>query len=148
MTLQVLPLTTGGMGGVLKATRSAALHFASLVAESAELSLYQVPELDIVAYFPERPTLPEVDHASAALFDTAMRATSDPVFLSLLKAEVVDVTRRHGRFAAEAGAGLNPGHATGELSSVRLLRSVLMKPESEDWAARLVARIEDIATTV
>jgi glutamate/tyrosine decarboxylase-like PLP-dependent enzyme len=133
LTLQLWPLTVAGLGRVLSATRSAAIEFASLVSASQSLELYQRPELDIVAYFPDRGSPPAVDAASAAVFDATMEAEHEPVFLSLLRVSAGDLARRHRRFS------------DGSVDEVRLLRSVLMKPESATWAARLVSRIEEVA---
>ncbi|MGD0082094.1 MAG: aminotransferase class I/II-fold pyridoxal phosphate-dependent enzyme [Acidimicrobiales bacterium] len=154
LTLRVFPLGREGLGRVLSATRRAALSWAALVDASDSLSLYQRPELDIVAYFPERDPhrgLAAVDRASGRVFAEAMTG-SDPVFLSLLRVQAGEMVRRHPRFADAAGRAGTTG-ATGagaagldEPAEVRILRSVLMKPESEAWAPALVSQLTEIAS--
>jgi len=136
LTLRVMPLGREGLGRVLSATRRAAMAWASLLESSDRLHLYQPPELDIVAYFPDTVNgdLVAVDEASGRLFSEAMSA-ADPVFVSLLRVASADMRRRHGRFA-DADAR----------REVRILRSVLMKPESEACVPALVGRLEALAS--
>jgi hypothetical protein len=56
----------------------------------------------------------------------------DPVFLSTLSVPAAAFARRHAGFSADA-------------DPARILRSVLMKPESESNTARLHTRIEKLA---
>jgi glutamate/tyrosine decarboxylase-like PLP-dependent enzyme len=125
LTFQVLPPTPDGLGRVLGAGRRAALRWADLISASDALELYQQPELDIVSYFPsvEPATLSGVDAASARVLADGMAGT-DPVFLSTLKADRDAFTARHPKVSADA-------------DGARILRSVLMKPESEDHVQRL-----------
>jgi glutamate/tyrosine decarboxylase-like PLP-dependent enzyme len=134
LTLKLFPLDAGGLGSILAATRRAALQWAAVVDRSSVLSLYQPPELDIVTYFPQRPSLAEIDAASGRVFDEAMSGP-DPVFLSLLRVSAQEMDRRHPE--------LREVPAT--IEDVRLLRSVLMKPESEAWIVPLLDRIEELA---
>ena len=55
-----------------------------------------------------------------------------PLYLSTLAVPAGAFTRRH------------PG-VTADAPQARVLRSVLMKPESEDWVATLHARAEELA---
>jgi hypothetical protein len=55
-----------------------------------------------------------------------------PVFLSTLSVGTGAFGRRHADVAADVG-------------QARILRSVLMKPESESYLARLYARVEELA---
>src|SRR3712207_9266506 len=48
LTLQMLPLTTDGLGAVLRPGRRAALAWSDLIDHSDHLTLYQPPQLDIV----------------------------------------------------------------------------------------------------
>jgi glutamate/tyrosine decarboxylase-like PLP-dependent enzyme len=57
LTLRLLPLTSSGLGAALRPGRAAALRWHALLADSALLVPYQVPELDIVAYLPRLPQL-------------------------------------------------------------------------------------------
>lgn len=122
LTLRVLGMD--GLRGVLAANRRAAAEWASLLDSSDVLTLYQEPALDIVTYFPARDTLSEVDAETARVLTEGMNASRDPVFLSVL------------RMSADAFAAR--GHTvTPDADGARALRSVLMKPESEQRVPRL-----------
>jgi glutamate/tyrosine decarboxylase-like PLP-dependent enzyme len=135
LTLQVLPLTADrGLGAVLAACLRAARAMHHLLADSARLVPYAVPELDIVAFLPrlESSSASAIDRAAIALFQTAMN-DDDPVFLSTLRV-----------------GGPSLGHVLGgytsDQPSVRILRSVLMKPEHEEWVRSLVSRLDQLAS--
>ncbi|MBC9727975.1 aminotransferase class I/II-fold pyridoxal phosphate-dependent enzyme [Streptomyces sp. TRM68367] len=132
LTFQLLPPTREGLGQVLAAGRRAALGWAELIAVSQHLELYQEPELDIVSYFPavEPATLAAVDSASARILADGMTGP-DPVFLSTLKAGREAFTARHPGITADA-------------DGARILRSVLMKPESEHHVEYLHTRVEEL----
>ncbi|MEV4864716.1 pyridoxal phosphate-dependent decarboxylase family protein [Streptomyces ossamyceticus] len=132
LTFQLLPPTPAGLGRVLAAGRRAALRWADLIDASDVLELYQRPELDIVGYFPvvEPATLSVVDAASARVLADGM-AHPDPVFLSTLKAGRAAFAARHPGVVADA-------------DGARILRSVLMKPESEQHVERLHDRVEQL----
>ena len=136
LTFQLLPPTPDGLGRVLAACRRAALSWASLLADSAVLDLYQPPELDIVSYFPSaRPlTMSAIDEASARMLAEGMADKAHPVFLSTL------------RVTADALTGRHPG-VVGDRDGARILRSVLMKPEAEDVVPELHARCERLAAS-
>jgi glutamate/tyrosine decarboxylase-like PLP-dependent enzyme len=133
LTFQLLPPTPDGLGRILAAGRRAALKWAELIAASDVLELYQPPELDIVSYFPvvEPATLTGIDAASAVILADGM-ASENPVFLSTLKAGREEFTARHPKITADA-------------DGARILRSVLMKPESEHHVEHLHTRVEQIA---
>ncbi|HEX7072231.1 MAG TPA: aminotransferase class I/II-fold pyridoxal phosphate-dependent enzyme [Rhodothermales bacterium] len=131
LTLQAFPLATDGLGAIVAAGRRAAVRFYARIAGSTVLAPLLEPELDIVAYYP----LPAaefdastIDRASQRLFESAMADPSDPVFLSVLRVP----PRMLGRSA-------------GEGDDVRVLRSVLMKPEHETAVDWLVMRLETLA---
>jgi glutamate/tyrosine decarboxylase-like PLP-dependent enzyme len=132
-TLQLFPLTPEGLGAILAACRRAAVSLARLIRESDHVRLYQEPELDIVSYFPWREgmTGADVDAASQSLFERAMEA-EDPVYLSVARVTAESLHRRH------------PDVETGE-RAVRILRSVLMKPEHEDFVEVLHERLVRLA---
>lgn len=132
LTFQLLPPTPDGLGQVLAAGRRAALKWADLITSSGLLKLYQPPELDIVSYFPvvEPATLTGIDAASARILADGMNG-SDPVFLSTLKAGRDAFAARHPDIAADT-------------DGARVLRSVLMKPESEHHIEYLHTRVEQL----
>jgi glutamate/tyrosine decarboxylase-like PLP-dependent enzyme len=132
LTLRLLPLTPGGLGAVLAACRGAALDLAALLPSSGRLRLYQPPELDIVCYFPELGSLTEIDLASARMLAAGMADPGRPVFVSTLTVTAGAFARRHPSVAADAG-------------QVRILRSVLMKPESQAYLPELHARLAALA---
>jgi glutamate/tyrosine decarboxylase-like PLP-dependent enzyme len=133
LTFRLLPLTAAGLGKVLAAGRQAALTWADLLRASDVLELYQQPQLDIVTYFPaaER-SLAAIDAASAAMLQAGMTDREQPVFVSTLRVSAGAMRSRHPDIEADAGGA-------------RILRSVLMKPESQTYIADLHARIERLA---
>lgn len=134
LTFQLLPPTPDGLGQALAAGRRAALRWADLIEKSEHLELYQPPELDIVGYFAltEPLTLSRVDAASARILQAGMTDPVDPVFLSTLRVGAGRLTARHPKLTADA-------------DGARILRSVLMKPESESYVDHLHARVEELA---
>lgn len=134
LTLQLLPLTPDGFGRILAANRRAALRWADLLAASGELELYQRPDLDIVTYFPVTAdrALSSIDAASERLLRAGMTAEADPVFLSVLRADADAFVRRHPGVVRDAQAA-------------RVIRSVLIKPESEHYLPTLHARVAELA---
>jgi len=134
LTFQLLPPTPGGLGQALAACRSAALGWADLLSDSGLLRLYQRPELDIVSYFPitAGPRLSAIDHASGRMLADGMNDPQRPVFVSTLTVSADAMTRRHPSIDADR-------------DGARILRSVLMKPESESYVDDLHARLEELA---
>jgi len=134
LTFQLLPPRPDGLGQVLAAGRRAALDWSQMLAASDRVRLYQRPELDIVCYFPVTGpgSLAAIDQASARMLAAGMKDPAHPVYLSTLTVEADAFARRHPGVAADAGRA-------------RILRSVLMKPESENYTAQLHARIEELA---
>ena len=134
LTFQLLPPRPDGLGRVLAAGRRAALDWSELLAASGRLRLYQPPELDIVCYFPVTApaSLAAIDQASARMLADGMKDPAHPVYLSTLTVDAGAFARRHPGVAADVGRA-------------RILRSVLMKPESENYVAQLHARVEDLA---
>ncbi|MFE6055867.1 pyridoxal phosphate-dependent decarboxylase family protein [Kitasatospora sp. NPDC056446] len=135
LTLQLLPLTPQGLGAGLAASRRAALDWADLIEASGELTLHQRPQLDIVTYHPTPrgvPSLSAIDAAGERVLRRGMDDEHDPVYLSLLRVDAADFTRRHPGVRADA-------------AGARVLRSVLIKPEAGAWVPRLHARVAALA---
>ncbi|HYN74643.1 MAG TPA: aminotransferase class I/II-fold pyridoxal phosphate-dependent enzyme [Candidatus Limnocylindria bacterium] len=133
-TLQVLPLTTDGLGAVLRPGLRAARRWAGLLDASEVLETYQPPQLDIVSYLPRLPTLSQVDAASAAIMERAM-TDADPVFLATFGVTGEALGRRRPAVRPDVDSG-------------RILRSVLMKPEHEPWLDALHERVVGHARAV
>jgi glutamate/tyrosine decarboxylase-like PLP-dependent enzyme len=134
LTLQVLPLTTDGLGAVLRPGRRAALAWAELIDRSEELTLFQRPQLDILGYFATMPRLSDVDRASQRVLDAGMALPADrSLFVATYTVEAPTLAARGHRLEADVPAG-------------RILRSVLMKPETEkavpDLHDQVVALLE------
>ena len=135
LTFRLLPPTPEGLGRVLAACRSAALDWAELLADSDRLRLYQHPELDIVSYFPvtSGTGMAAIDKTSARMLADGMNDPERPVFVSTLTVGADAMTRRHP-------------DVTADQDQARVLRSVLMKPESQGYVPGLHARIEALAS--
>ncbi|MEV4922888.1 pyridoxal phosphate-dependent decarboxylase family protein [Streptomyces roseoverticillatus] len=137
LTLKLLPLAPGGLGAVLTAGRRAAVRWAELISASPYLEPYQPPELDIVTYYPATPgssppRLSRVGVASKEVMHRGMNAKEDPVFLSVARVTAGAFTARHAGAVADG-------------DDTHVLRSVLMKPESEPYLERLHQRVEQLA---
>ena len=134
LTLRALPLTADGLGAVLHAGLRAARVLAERLDAGDAFALVGRPETDIVVYAPTAGTLAEVDAASQRLFDDGMADLTDPLFVSLYRLDA----GRLDRLAPDLGA-------TGDTGTVRVLRSVLMKPEHEHAAEWLASRLDALA---
>jgi glutamate/tyrosine decarboxylase-like PLP-dependent enzyme len=132
LTLKLLPLRADGLGAVLAAGRRAAVRWHELIDQSDRLVPYQPPELDIVTYFPAESTLSAIDAASERILRAGMADQDDPVYLSTLRAGADSFGRR----------GIA---AVADVDGARVLRSVLMKPESEGYLDRLHERVVALA---
>ncbi|HEY7430485.1 MAG TPA: aminotransferase class I/II-fold pyridoxal phosphate-dependent enzyme [Streptosporangiaceae bacterium] len=147
LTFQLLPPTPDGLGQVLAACRRAALGWADLLAGSSRLRLYQPPELDIVTYFPVpgggeggpgsggsggAVSMSGIDEASARILHGGMAEGPNQVFVSTLTVTAGAMAHRHLDVAADR-------------DEARILRSVLMKPESETYVLHLHSRLQHLA---
>jgi glutamate/tyrosine decarboxylase-like PLP-dependent enzyme len=132
LTLRLLPLTPDGLGAALRPGRRAAVRWAGLLAGSPHLARYQQPDLDIVAYLPRAATLSAVDEASDRMMRSGMTDPDDPVFLATYSVTGESLRERGHRVVGDVPRG-------------RILRSVLMKPESEGYLDRLHERVERLA---
>ena len=132
LTFQVLPPTPEGLGKVIRPGRRAALKWADMIERTEGLSLYQWPELDIVTYLPTASSMSEVDRLSSAVLHAGMDGDEkDRMFVAA--------------FEVTADAMLARGHAVSrDAAKAKILRSVLLKPESEGWVDYLNARLVDL----
>ena len=132
LTLQAFPLDSTGLGSVLAASRRAAVALHDRISQSDVLASICDPELDIVVYRPRASdTGASVDAASQRIFDLGMCDAHDPLFLSLLRAPA-----RMLRLESDEDA------------EVRVLRSVMMKPEHEMSVPWMAERLEALAKMV
>ncbi|MGH3273183.1 MAG: pyridoxal phosphate-dependent decarboxylase family protein [Streptosporangiaceae bacterium] len=134
LTFRLLPLTPDGLGQVLAACRRAALAWSRMLTDSLRLDLYQPPDLDIVCYFPVTAdrSLAAIDQASGRFLTEGMTAARDPLFVSTLRVSARDLISRHPAVQPDA-------------DGARIIRSVLMKPESQTYITGLHARAETMA---
>ncbi|TDC80994.1 aminotransferase class V-fold PLP-dependent enzyme [Micromonospora sp. KC606] len=132
LTLRLLPLTPEGLGAVLRPGRRAALVWAQQITASEQLSLYQHPQLDILTYFPNRDRLSLVDRASAHVLTQGMRLPStQSLFVATYTADAAALAARGHQVVADVPHG-------------RILRSVLMKPETEQHVPFLHEQVLDL----
>ena len=130
LTLDVLPLTADGLGAVLRPGRRGALAWNELLADSDVLSPYQAPELDIVTYLPRTDTMSTLDAASHRLFEVA--GSGDPTTQVHIATYAVTAVQLAAR----------GHHLETDTDRARILRSVLMKPESGDLVPDIHTRLE------
>ena len=99
--------------------------WADLIDTSDELALFQRPHLDILSYFPVRQSLSQIDHASAHVLNTGMHLpAAQSLFVATYTVDGASLAARGHQVAADAASG-------------RILRSVLMKPETEQHVPAL-----------
>ena len=134
LTFQLLPPTEAGLGQVLRPGRRAALAWSKLIKDSDVLDLYQPPELDIVSYFPAAAALSQIDRLSAEVLAAGMAATpAESIFVATYTVSGAALGSRGHKIKSDVDTG-------------RILRSVLMKPESEMIIPQLHAGIEALVT--
>jgi glutamate/tyrosine decarboxylase-like PLP-dependent enzyme len=129
LTLQVFPLRPDdGLGAMLAAGRRAAREWAARLVASELLTLHLEPELDIVTFFASAGSLSQIGERTAAILRAGMEEV-DATFLSVLGVDRVTFTQLHDGIVGDA-------------DPVRILRSVLMKPEHELAVERLHREVE------
>jgi glutamate/tyrosine decarboxylase-like PLP-dependent enzyme len=132
-TLQIFPLTKDGLGSVLQGGRNAAVEWHKLLSESEVLVPLQAPELDIVTYLPRASKFSSVDAISQAIFEKSAQAPRDQqIHLATYVMKPQGFIRRS--FELEQ-----------DRDTARILRSVLMKPEQENWIPDLHTHVETLA---
>jgi len=121
-TQKLLPLAKGGeFARGLEACRKAALDFYQRLEKDARFMTAFPPELDIVVFAPRAASVSEASERSRKIFEAAARRN-----LHLAVAELpVEF------FAANLGAMKR------DRTRLTCLRSVLMKPEHQEWVGRI-----------
>lgn len=130
LTAQVFPLTSDGLGSVLRPGIRAARRFHEALASSPTWQSVQAPELDIVGYATRRDTSSAIDADTTAVFtDLANRSPSEQWHLATYAMSVQDLARR----------GID---VVNDNPRPRILRSVFMKPEHEYAVDDLLEMLE------
>ena len=119
LTLRLLPLDAGGLGAVLRPGRRAALAWARLIDASEELAVFQPPQLDIVTALPAAPRLSEIDRLSGHVLHAGMSLPPDEATFLATYTVTGDALAARGHLVEC------------DIAEGRILRSVLMKPETE-----------------
>jgi glutamate/tyrosine decarboxylase-like PLP-dependent enzyme len=128
-TQKLLPLVPGGeFAKGLSASRRAALDLASRFRSDPAFVVPFDPELDIVVWAPREKTASAASAESQRIFDEAAKRD---LHLALIQLPVA--------FFDEAWPDLEKDRNT-----VLSLRSVLMKPEHEQWVPEIAARVRNI----
>jgi glutamate/tyrosine decarboxylase-like PLP-dependent enzyme len=133
LTLEVIPLTDAGLGQVLRASRRGALQWQRLLGSSDDMTAYQSPELDIITYYPTRGRMSEIDAASNALFHAAADGhPAEQIHLATYTVKGSDLARRGHEVEHDA-------------PTARIMRSTVMKPESEAYVPAIHARLSELS---
>jgi glutamate/tyrosine decarboxylase-like PLP-dependent enzyme len=134
LTLRLLPLTPDGLGAALRPGRRAALAWAERIKSGDRLSLYQDPQLDILTYYPARSRLSEIDRVSGHVLTGGMRLPPErSLFVATYTVDAQALAARGHQIEADVPHG-------------RILRSVLMKPETEHHVPALHQQVLDLLT--
>ncbi|MEJ2257331.1 MAG: aminotransferase class V-fold PLP-dependent enzyme [Woeseiaceae bacterium] len=129
-THRLLPLCPGGeFAAGLDACLRAARAFRARLGESEHFVPLVQPQLDIVTYAVDADTATAASKRAQAVFEAAAQRN---LHLALIELPVAFVRNYAPRIAADA-------------AHVTCLRSVLMKPEHEDWVAQITALLEECA---
>jgi glutamate/tyrosine decarboxylase-like PLP-dependent enzyme len=132
LTLQGLPLEQGGaMAQALKLCLHAARELARRL-PTAGYVVHVPPTLDIVTYFPNRPSARAISRATDHVFSAAERADV-PLYLAKLVVEKAHFGALHPEVALDA-------------PSVTVLRSCLMRPEQDAWIGRIADHLAELVT--
>jgi len=125
-TQRLLPLVRGGEFAVgLEACREAAVSLAERLATDSRWYVPFSPELDIVVWAPKAPSAHEVSILSQRIFDAA---ANRGLHLALVRLPI-----RYFPRLVETSDSLEP---------LLCLRSVLMKPEHQDWVEQILATLD------
>ncbi len=134
-TLKAFPLHPHeGLGPILAKSRNAALVWSELIRSSSALAEYCEPDLDIVVYLPRTKifSASEVSSCTESIVNTAMNRSDSPLYLASYTVDSARIQALYPAFTINA-------------PSTRILRSVLMKPEHEQFVTTL---FEEICSTM
>ncbi|MDP1677083.1 MAG: aminotransferase class I/II-fold pyridoxal phosphate-dependent enzyme [Bacteroidota bacterium] len=137
-TLQAFPLqSNNGLGTILTKTRQAALKWSEMVSSSSSLLELEKPDLDIVIYLPKTNPFSAsvVSQITEKIFSATMNQHKLPVYLATYAVDSASIAKCHPTFIQDS-------------PTTKVLRSVLMKPEHEQFVPELFKNISAIAKTM
>ncbi|MFN7949827.1 MAG: aminotransferase class I/II-fold pyridoxal phosphate-dependent enzyme [Blastocatellia bacterium] len=129
-TLKCFPLQSHtGLGAVLRKTRQAALAWARLIEQSAELQLVTPPSLDIIAFFAKlkEPRVSAISAKTNQVFAALMNDAQHPVYLAKMQIKP-HLLKKFPELTWDAPV-------------LTAFRSVLMKPEQLEYVTTLHERV-------
>ncbi|HWQ33376.1 MAG TPA: aminotransferase class I/II-fold pyridoxal phosphate-dependent enzyme [Blastocatellia bacterium] len=129
-TLKCFPLQShAGLGAVLRKTRQAALAWARLIEQSAELQLVTPPSLDIIAFFAKlkEPRVSAISARTNQVFAALMNDQEHPVYLAKMQIKP-HLLKKFPELIWDAPV-------------LTTFRSVLMKPEHLAYVTTLHERV-------
>jgi glutamate/tyrosine decarboxylase-like PLP-dependent enzyme len=132
-TLKCFPLQShAGLGAVLRKTRQAALEWARLIEQSAELQLVTPPSLDIIAFFAQikEPRVSAISARTNQVFAALMNDQEHPVYLAKMQIKPHLLK--------------NFPELTWDAPVLTAFRSVLMKPEHLAYVTTLHERVSEM----
>ena len=129
LTLELLPLEEErGFGPILADCVYAARRFEAALEHATPLRTWGQGDLDIAAYYADGASTSVVDAKSVEVFNRAMDI---PLYLSLLRVSASQLGARRPEMIVDS-------------EHVRILRSVLMKPEQADWSEHLTSQLSEL----
>ena len=130
-TLQIFPLTSDGLGAILRPGRQAVQQWYELISKSDVLTPYQKPELDIIAYLAKVPSMSKLDQVS---HDTFLNAAAGD------RPQQTHLATYNVKPAQLLARGIDMVY---DRESARIMRSVLMKPEQLALVPELHEHVEE-----
>ena len=129
-TMELLPLTAGGLGSILLSCNQAAEHFAELISNHPDWALYLPPQLDIVGYFKKPPTknISELNRLNKEIFQKGMTEKVNGFHVSLFSIPADQFIEKFPDFKPDS-------------SQATILRSVFLKDEHKEFIPNLADRI-------
>jgi glutamate/tyrosine decarboxylase-like PLP-dependent enzyme len=143
LTMQVVPFTPEGLGAGLRAGRRAAQHWADLIEASDAFDLFQRPQVDIVAFHPAAHRMSEIDRRTRHVFDAAMALPPNEAIYTAEYTVTPEAFVARGR-TPERDARWRDARWR-DAQSARILRCVVMKPESESAIDGIHERLVELA---
>lgn len=136
-TLELLPLSPAGLGAILHRCVDAASRFSATLSNMPGWSVYQEPELDIVAYFmePDQKTITSLNRLSEAIFRAGMADKENGFHLSLFHVPAAHFTSKFPDYSADE-------------DQVTILRSTFMKESHLTFTDELAKRLQRAGSNI